>query len=328
MLAAIEIYNKPQIAYRDECFSILLINAWELLVKAILSKNRQRIYYPKHRGQAYRTFSLPDALRRAQACFPPNVAFEPVVENVHAIAEYRDNSIHFYNQTEFRVVLYGLAQTSVVNYRDLMCGLFGVDIAEEMTISLLPLGFGVSPDPIEFLRDASAVPPRNKMVAQYLQKISTTARMLEEQKCDTARFLAVFTVSLQSVKKISAADIVVGVDGDIRDPEAKVVQRRVDPNQTHPYRRKDVLEVIGPVLQGVRFTSHSFEAIAHKYGLKGDRQYHWRPKQGGSGQYSPDMISRLRGLSADEIRFAVREYNTWLADRRKTDSRDKTMPAS
>lgn len=36
MLAAIEIYNKPQFSYRDECFTILLVNAWELLLKATL----------------------------------------------------------------------------------------------------------------------------------------------------------------------------------------------------------------------------------------------------------------------------------------------------
>ena len=48
MLAAIEIYNKPLFTYRDECFAILLINAWELLLKAILSKNKQKIFYPKN----------------------------------------------------------------------------------------------------------------------------------------------------------------------------------------------------------------------------------------------------------------------------------------
>lgn len=78
MLAAIEIYNKPQITYRDECFSILLVNAWELLAKAILSKNRLRIYYPKQRDQSYRTFSLSDALRKAQPFFPPEIPYEPV----------------------------------------------------------------------------------------------------------------------------------------------------------------------------------------------------------------------------------------------------------
>ena len=32
--AAIEIYNKPNFTYREEAFTILLINAWELLLKA------------------------------------------------------------------------------------------------------------------------------------------------------------------------------------------------------------------------------------------------------------------------------------------------------
>ena len=36
MLAAIEIYNKPNFSYREECFAILSINAWELLLKARL----------------------------------------------------------------------------------------------------------------------------------------------------------------------------------------------------------------------------------------------------------------------------------------------------
>jgi hypothetical protein len=37
LLAAIEIYNKPRFEYRDECFVILLLNAWELALKALLS---------------------------------------------------------------------------------------------------------------------------------------------------------------------------------------------------------------------------------------------------------------------------------------------------
>ena len=34
MLASVEIYNKPNFAYREESFSILAVNAWELLLKA------------------------------------------------------------------------------------------------------------------------------------------------------------------------------------------------------------------------------------------------------------------------------------------------------
>ena len=33
-VSAIEIYNKPDFKYREETFSILMINAWELVLKA------------------------------------------------------------------------------------------------------------------------------------------------------------------------------------------------------------------------------------------------------------------------------------------------------
>lgn len=33
-VAAIEVYNKPAFAYREEAFALLMTNAWELLLKA------------------------------------------------------------------------------------------------------------------------------------------------------------------------------------------------------------------------------------------------------------------------------------------------------
>ncbi|MBQ6269387.1 MAG: DUF3644 domain-containing protein [Bacteroidetes bacterium] len=46
VLAALEIYNKPDFKYRDESFSILMINAFELLFKAkMLKENNEKIKY-------------------------------------------------------------------------------------------------------------------------------------------------------------------------------------------------------------------------------------------------------------------------------------------
>ena len=43
-LSAIEIYNKPDFKYREESFSILMVNAWELLLKArILQRNKNKL---------------------------------------------------------------------------------------------------------------------------------------------------------------------------------------------------------------------------------------------------------------------------------------------
>ena len=38
-ISAIEVYNKPDFKYREETFSILMINAWELLLKSKILKD-------------------------------------------------------------------------------------------------------------------------------------------------------------------------------------------------------------------------------------------------------------------------------------------------
>jgi len=52
-MAAIEIYNKPDFLYREETFSILALNSWELLLKAKLVKDNKGnigcLYIREHR---------------------------------------------------------------------------------------------------------------------------------------------------------------------------------------------------------------------------------------------------------------------------------------
>jgi hypothetical protein len=313
MLAAIEIYNKPQITYRDECFSILLINAWELLLKAIISKNKQRIYYPKKKGEPYRTFSLRDTLVKTQDFFPSNVQYEPVAQNISMLEAYRHNAIHFYNQRGFKIIIYGLAQTNIVNYRDLMLSIFNIDIANEMTLGLLPLSFGIQPDPIEYIQKTRTNPPDNKAVAQFLREISQTTQELEARNLDTSRFLTIFKVNFQSVKKISSADIVTGVKSVADEEDLFIVERRVDPNISHPMRQKEIIAKIGSEINGVRFTTHTFQAIIWKYEIKDKPLFSWRLATGGSPQYSTEVVSFIKRLSRGEIETALHEYK----DRKK-----------
>ncbi|HEY4718380.1 MAG TPA: DUF3644 domain-containing protein [Anaerolineales bacterium] len=310
MLAAIEIYNKPRMTYRDETFCILLINSWELLLKAILAKNKKRIYYPKERGQPYRTFSIEDALVKTQKFFPSSIGFQPVSKNIQMLITYRNNAIHFYNQRAFQVVIYGLAQTSIVNYRDLLLSKFNIDIANEMTISLLPLSFGIMPDPIEFLQKAKIRTHKNKAVAQYLKEISMATKELESQELDTTRFLTVYTVNLQSVKKVTSADIKVAVAGFSEGSEPLIVERRVDPNISHSWRQKDVLKKLGFELNGIRFSPYTFQALVWMYDIKNKPHLCWIPSAtGGSPQYSPEIATLLSRLSKQEIQTALKNYS-------------------
>lgn len=58
MLAAIEVYNKHQTTYREQVVTVLVVNAWELILKAALPKAKKNIFYKKKRGEDYRSLSL------------------------------------------------------------------------------------------------------------------------------------------------------------------------------------------------------------------------------------------------------------------------------
>lgn len=51
MLAGIEIYNKPQTTYREQIVTVLIVNAWELILKATLRKAKKNIFYKKKRDE-------------------------------------------------------------------------------------------------------------------------------------------------------------------------------------------------------------------------------------------------------------------------------------
>jgi Domain of unknown function (DUF3644) len=122
MMAAVEVYDKPRFAYRDEVTVILMMNAWELLLKAVVSRAAKSIFQRKVRAQPYRTLSWGAAFNVAvdSGIWPKDVAARAVRDNLELLALYRNSSLHFYNEPEFGKLLYSLMQTSLFNYRDLL----------------------------------------------------------------------------------------------------------------------------------------------------------------------------------------------------------------
>lgn len=318
MLAAIEIYNKPQITYRNECFSILLVNAWELLIKAVLSKNKQKIFHPKKPNQTYKTYSLDYALDRVKPYLPEHIPFEPIAQNVTVLSDYRNNSIHFYNQQGFEVLIYGLAQTSIVNYRDLMLSIFNIDISNEMNIGLLPLSFGVQPDPIQFLQRSKENPPKSQVLANFINEISQITRDLEAKHLDTGRFLTVFKVNIQSIKKVSGADVIVGVQPTGDESTPIYIEKRIDPNISHPENQTSIMQKVGSEINGVRFGTYQFQAIVWKYNIRDKPHLCWHTGNGAMTRYSPEVITFIKKLSQADMETATRDYRTDLRHRKKT----------
>src|SRR5581483_10955721 len=116
-VGAIEIYNKPAFRYREESFAVLMLTAWELLLKArILKENHNRIasievwerkttkagepskkLTPK-RNRAGNPMTI-GILAAAEVVrqYPKNPIDQRGMENLALLMEIRDNAIHFHN---------------------------------------------------------------------------------------------------------------------------------------------------------------------------------------------------------------------------------------
>lgn len=302
--------------YRDECTVILLLNAWELSLKALLSQNKQSIFYPKKRKQPYRTLSWHDALTMARPYFPTALPFLPIQRNLELLGTYRDNAVHFYNAKDFGVLLYALAQTSIKNFRDLLEDAFNLRLEAEISWQLLPLGIRPPVDVISYISGKSST-KMTGAVRQFLSELASAVNELKEAGEDSGRLLTVFNVKLESIKKIGDADVVMGVQKNEEEGGPLTVIRTQDPNITHPLRQTDIVgskKVMGKVetLHGARFTSYMFQAIVWKYDLKSRPQYCWEAKEGVLTKYSNDIVTFIKRRTAADLDDALKDYRQYL----------------
>jgi hypothetical protein len=326
MMAAIEIYNKPVFQYRDECIVILLLNAWELALKALLSQKKQSIFYPKKRKQPYRTLSWQDALTKACPYFPPSLPYSPIKRNLDLLGTYRDNAVHFYNAKDFGIVLYALAQTSIKNFRDFLESAFNLKLEAEINWQLLPLGIKPPIDIVSYISGKSSA-KMTGAVRQFLSELASAVAELRDAGEDTGRLLTVFNVKLESIKKIGDADVIVGVTKVEGDEGPLTIVRTQDPNKTHPLRQKDIVgqkNVVGKVetLHSKRFTSYMFQAIVWKHDLKNNPQYCWQAEEGGLIKYSNDIVTFVKQITASNLDSTLTDYRQYLRSKKQIGNKE------
>jgi len=311
--AAIEIYNKPKMDYRDETFVVLLVNGWELVLKALLSKNKQKIFYKKKRNEPYRTYSISSALKHTQLLFPSSIDYEATSANLNLLIKFRDNIIHYYNEPGMSINIYLLAQTSIVNYRDLLKKAFNYDLSKEITLALLPLALSAPIDPIEFVNIRAGDASSSREVREFCNALKQTVIDLENTCNDTARLITYFKVNLQSEKKIKSSDFVIGIDGKATGKPV-YVNKFITPNESHPLRRMDIItsrskpdEEPGMKLTvgGNLLTSHIFDKIVKHYKIKQQEKYCWKEENGYITKYSYTFVDFLKKLSKEEVEAAI-----------------------
>ena len=169
MVAAIEIYNKPGFPYRNESFTILAINSWELLLKAkwldLHGNKRRSLYVYEHRLTPSGNRSKKKYIKRTRSKAPfthelgylakqlvNRKVFDPLAsQNIEVILEYRDCATHFYNEAPaFETRLYEIGAACVKNFVNVVREWFQRDVTE-FNLHLMPLTFMAQPTNVEGL---------------------------------------------------------------------------------------------------------------------------------------------------------------------------------
>lgn len=181
-VSAIEIYNKPDFKYREETFAILMVNAWELLLKAKIlkdSKNLMKsIYVPaktttkdnrkikrffpkKNRSGNPMTIDIYAALNRA-------VLDKVLKGNIEALVEIRDNASHFANPEKlFQKKVLEVGTATLRSYVAVHKEWFNDDLSR-YNFYLMPLSFF---HPFEFeSQSINKVDKQLKNLLTYIKK--------------------------------------------------------------------------------------------------------------------------------------------------------------
>ena len=238
-LAAIETYNRASVQYREETFAILMINAWELLLKARVMKESGGKVSSLHaysfkkkkdgkpgkkkefrftRSKLHYTISLSTCCETVRA-YAVDAIDEPCIQNIDALVEMRDSAVHFVaNNQRLRKVLAELSLASVRNYVIASQKWFDLSFSD-LNIASIPVTFDLDQEGVE----AIARKP-GAAVAKFLAHI-------QEMENETNAIVSPFTfsvkVSFDLLKKkgdgavmarLAApgekADVVMQVDGD------------------------------------------------------------------------------------------------------------------
>ncbi len=205
MFSSIEIHNKPTIKYRYEIVIILIINAWELLLKGYLYKYHKTV----------KIFQKDGSTKPFENCL--NIVnqkigkeFNPIQENISVLYYYRNQIAHCYI-SDIDIIVYSLIRKSIIFYSHFVHKYFNIDLSETSDLILLPIGFKKPISPLDYISNKSVNKSSSKEVRKFLDLIVESSKRLSNNNIDETIFVD-FKMNLTNVNQIRNADIVAGVD--------------------------------------------------------------------------------------------------------------------
>lgn len=227
-ILGIETYNKPTIKYRVEGFSFFIVNAWELMLKAVILNRGGSIYYKNHED---RTISIDVAIREVYPDKHTRIRL-----NLERIVDLRNISTHYITE-DYEQKYVPLFQACVLNYVNEIKRFHDVNIEEYVAPNFLTIATSYEPLDNEQIR--------MKYDAKVAEKLIQKANEIDilNETYDSDKFAINIRQNLYITKKKGEADFTVSIEKDSKN-KVEILKEVKDPSNTHRYSYNMVITVV------------------------------------------------------------------------------------
>lgn len=252
-MLSLEVYNRPSLNNRVEAFAILIINAWELLLKAEVLKAQGYDSVFRDDGKS---ISVSEAIKsRLQEN-------DPVKINIDTIVKLRDQATHLLIP-ELQPQLSRLFQANVLNYQTRYRHEIGNSPLAGQNVGMLSLIIDGPEAEIGVIKEGYG-DQTAKEVASFLSKFSEL-----NDRYDSDQFSVCIDYKLALTRNPKKSDLTlnVGEQGE----GAIIIRETKDLEVTHPYTTSEAIKQINSC-QPVQVSPYVFQAVLSKHKVKNNNK--------------------------------------------------------
>ena len=311
--AAIEIHNKPNISFRYETVTLLLSNAWELILKAFIRKYiKKTSIFTKDKHTITLKIALEHVSNYINSQRPKS--FIAIKKNIEEIENYRNKVAHFYNE-QLDPYIFMLVAKSTINYVEFIKKYFNKDVMNIDGLFIMPLGFKLPFKPEDFLSKKAVEYVSSKESKIFINNIVKAIHELNDQGIDDSIVIG-FDIYFESVKKCTNSDILAAItkieDADVAFAKVTNIRLTTDPNaqvlgmsdeefrKTWKYTYQDIVEYCREHFDNFKQNKDFNNFIKN---LKSDIKYAYNRKLDSKNPKSPSKM-----FYTDLILVKLREF--------------------
>jgi len=207
---AIELYNKPLIKYRTESVVILIINSWENLLKSLIKKENWAKIYDKRKDES-KPFN--DCLECVKSNLGKSYS-DDWYESTKLLYEKRCKIIHYNNDNkDLALIDYMIIQSNIILFKDFVQKFFGKSIIKDKNWYILPIASELPYTEFDFIKNTSSLKKISPEIKSYIERV-INIHSKQIMSSENKGILVNVKVSLENVKKVKNADMVVGIENN------------------------------------------------------------------------------------------------------------------